>query len=150
MNECLQALVKEKKDIYVMGDMNINFLNSSSVKCINDYVNIIYNNAMQPLIDKPTRITNSTVSLIDNILTNVHSKHILSGLFYTDLTDHLPVFQITVDSDYESPIEFNRDLCSCNINSVTIEFFKDDISIIDWNNVLLCNDSEGSYNVFFR
>ena len=50
MNECLQSLLKEKKDIYLMGDLNINFLNSSSVKHTNDYINVMFNNSMQPLI----------------------------------------------------------------------------------------------------
>ena len=48
-----------------------------------------------PLISKPTRITDQSATLIDNIFTNNLEKDLTSGLFYTHISDHLPLFQIT-------------------------------------------------------
>ena len=41
MSECLQTLSKEHKDIYIMGDFNINLLNYSNNNGVNDFVNVI-------------------------------------------------------------------------------------------------------------
>ena len=47
------------------------------------------------LITHPTRITPSTVTQIGNIYTHVLNENISSGLVVTDISDHLPNFQIT-------------------------------------------------------
>ena len=41
-----------------------------------------------PLINKPTRITDSSATLIDNIFTNVHNTETKSGIWITDISDH--------------------------------------------------------------
>ena len=58
----------------------------------------LFNSSMSlgliPCIDKPTRITSYTNTLIDNIYTNNIHHGIYSGLLINDITDHLPVFII--------------------------------------------------------
>ena len=44
-----------------------------------------------PAIDRATRITATSATLIDNIYTNVHHKSIKSYIWITDISDHLPV-----------------------------------------------------------
>ena len=45
---------------------------------------------------KPTRITKSTATLIDNLFTNNLSKtEHLNGILFNDISDHLPIFTIT-------------------------------------------------------
>ena len=51
-----------------MRDFNINLLNMH--QATNDFVNLLTSNIFFPLISKPTRITSSTATLIDNIFTN--------------------------------------------------------------------------------
>ena len=65
LNDCLLKLANVNKYVYIMGDMNINLLNCSSIQYVQDFVNVLYN-SFRPLINKPTRIINSSVSLIDN------------------------------------------------------------------------------------
>ena len=77
-----------------MGDFNINLLNHDNAS-VNEFLSAIHLNSFVPLIDKPTRVIESSSSLIDNILTNNNGSNVLSGLFYNDITDHFPVFQIT-------------------------------------------------------
>lgn len=81
INECLEEISSEHKNVYIMGDYNINLLNYNSIKCINDFLNTIYNNSFRPLIDKPTRISKKSVTLIDNILTNVLKKRYIFRYF---------------------------------------------------------------------
>ena len=61
---------------------------------------------LHPLISLPTRINLNSATLIDNIFTNSISVPISSGILFTSLSDHLPVFAILGNSeasDYEGP-----------------------------------------------
>jgi len=46
------------------------------------------------LINKPTRVTIDSTTLIDNILTNVHHTETVPGTWVVDLSDHLLVFSV--------------------------------------------------------
>ena len=77
-----------------MGDFNINILNSQSHQSML-MINPFLTNRMFALISKPTRITCSTATLIDNIFTNNLEQSMSSGILYTDLSDHLLIFKVT-------------------------------------------------------
>ena len=68
---------------YIMGDFNINILNSHQPT--NEFINLMTSNSLYPLISKPTRITSSTTTLIDNLFTNNLELNMNSGILYTDL-----------------------------------------------------------------
>ena len=78
-----------------MGDFNINILKSHSHQPKYEFINLMTSNSLNSLISKPTRITSSTATLIDNIFTNNLELKMNSGILYTDWSDHLPVFQVT-------------------------------------------------------
>ena len=107
--------------IYIMGDFNLNLLNSCDHLPTDDFLNTFYAYGFRPLIDKPTRITTHTPTLIDNILTN-NTCEISSGILYSDLSDHFPLFQFT-------PVCFQNSPSSCktyitrDINKNTINNF---------------------------
>ena len=50
-----------------------------------------------PLISRPTRITSNTATLIDNIFSNNLENHAFSNLFFTDISDHLRFFTVTLE-----------------------------------------------------
>ena len=60
----------------------------------NEFSNLFLSYFFQPLIDKPTREVNDSISLLDNIYTNVtHSGDICtSGVMKTDFSDHYSIF----------------------------------------------------------
>ena len=83
-----------KNTTFVCGDFNIDMLQCD---CNNDFKcfeNQLYSVGMYPLISKPTRITRTTATLLDNIYTSEVSAIITSDILTSDITDHLPVFQI--------------------------------------------------------
>ena len=43
-------------------------------------------------IYRPTRISNHSFTLIDNVFTNVTNHKVTSGILVSDITDHLPIF----------------------------------------------------------
>ena len=60
----------------------------------NKFLQCLNSLCMFPLINKPTRITNRSASLIDNIFTNAFGINHNSGILLNDLSDHLPIFAI--------------------------------------------------------
>ena len=87
-------------------------------------------NSLYPLISKPTRITNSSATLIDNIFTNNLEYNMVSGIFYVDLSDHLPVFQITNLKLITNPLPQKKQIRL--INRSTINAFRSKLAAIDW------------------
>ena len=73
-----------------MGDFNIDLAqeNDSSLT----FRNMLLSNSFYNTIDKPTWITSRSVSLIDNIFSNIHRDTLHSGILYSDISDHLPNF----------------------------------------------------------
>ena len=57
-------------------------------------LNIFLASSFLPYVSKPTRITELTQTLIDNIYTNnIHQETVIkSGTLLEDISDHLPIF----------------------------------------------------------
>lgn len=141
---------KEHKMSYVMGDYNIDLLKHGSNNKISEFVNLIYSNNFFPCIDRPTRVTEKSATLIDNILTNDMSAKINSGVLVTDITDHFPIFTTSstnsnFSNDMNSDIpKFERRQMKPN----NIKGFKNGLSLTNWNEVYNESNPERAYNVF--
>ena len=70
-NESLIAAQKEQKEIIILGDFNANYLNSQDNKELKAIINL---NGLEQIISEPTRITETSSTLIDIILTNNKSN----------------------------------------------------------------------------
>ena len=97
MGPLLEKLSREKKEIILMGDFNINILNCDSDKDAADFVDTIYALLLYLTLNTPTRITATSRSLIDNIFCNDFTKKITAGNIATSISDHLIQFLIIRD-----------------------------------------------------
>lgn len=147
-NDCLEKLKDENKDVYIMGDFNVNLMNYSSIDHINEFVNTVYNNSFRPLIDKPTRISKFSSTLIDNILTNVCTNEITSGLFYNDITDHLPIFSVTKNI-IKTPFMSSQTKYTTNLlNQNTIDSLNKELAQFEWKNTFSSDNVDAAYDIF--
>ena len=71
LKEQLSNLNNKSKEVFVLGDININLLNCNRDNKTSDYVDMLLDLGYMPLITKATRITDHTTTLIDHIYTNV-------------------------------------------------------------------------------
>ena len=104
----LKKLNSEKKTVYIMGDFNIDLLKVDTHRPTHDYLELIYSYSLLPTIYKPTRITETTATIIDNILTN-DDNIIKSSILVTDITDHLPTVLETRGNLTNISCRFNHD-----------------------------------------
>ena len=57
-----------------------------------EFLNIIYENGMIPIINKPTRVTNKTATAMNHILTNSYTETIFkTAILKCDVSDHFPI-----------------------------------------------------------
>ena len=59
-----------------------------------DFIHNMFTHMFCPRISKPTRVTNYSATIIDNIITNIHEYPIKSGILFNDISYHFPIFNI--------------------------------------------------------
>ena len=100
-----------------------------------------------PLINRPTRVTTTTATLIDNILTNsFFESSLVKGIIKTALSDHFPIFAAFNTSKNIKKISKNIEITKRNFSERNKENFKNDLKRTDWG-VL---DSHVNTNVVFE
>ena len=90
----LEKITAENKTIILLGDFNIDLIKCSVNIMSSEFFNLVSSYNLLPYITLPTRITNSSRTLIDNIFTNSTSTKIISGNLTSTVSDHLPQFFI--------------------------------------------------------
>jgi len=117
-----------------MGDFNVNLMNFNEHSLTGEFLDGMYSNLLCPLINRPTRITSHSATLIDNILTNNIGCHSIHGLLFKDVCDHLPIFSILFEDQSNSSIDhetyFFHDKSKENF-----EKFKERVTICDWSSI---------------
>ena len=124
MTSILQKVQKENKTLFIMGDFNINLYNYSSHTETNDFINLMVSNYLLPRILHPTRVTDHSATIIDNIFSNNCELDTLSGNLLSQISDHFPQFLIikNVTVDYRNCSLFQNDYSKFNEQSFINDF----------------------------
>ena len=92
----LRRLDSINKKCFMIGDFNTDVSKTDDINPhANDFLNQLFSSSFYPLISKPTRITNTSATLLNNIFVNDIIENFQCSLLFTDNSDHLPIFQIT-------------------------------------------------------
>ena len=146
--EPLLSVVKsENKLTYIMGDYNINLLNTEQHAPSQEFVDLMFSHSIIPVITKPTRVTSRSATLIVNIFSNniLDTQCIYNGILFTDITDHFPVFHI----DYSSRIKTEPQYIKKRIYSEhNVRIFRNLPHDHEWARVFASSDSHGAYTTF--
>lgn len=147
----LNGLEHQNLEIYV-GDININLLHSDSGDT-NDYLNILNSNGFTSYINKPTRVTQNSVSIIDHIFIKIKKclldkVYIEPAVIHTDMTDHFTTF-VSIKK------KISEETCGLSVKnkiSTKIDYEKllRLMSNENWEDVLMNRDSQESCNLFME
>ena len=80
-----------EKPFYCLGDFNINLLNIYARDEIRRYANMLLSCNCRCLIDVPIRVTKTSKTLIDHVITSDKQKTVTAGVLISDLSDHYGV-----------------------------------------------------------
>ena len=154
-NEYLTPLVnklgsEKNKNIFLTGDFNFNLLNTDCDTNVSKFLDIMTDKLLLPVISLPTRVINSSKSLIDNIFTNVLNPDIISGNIAVGISDHLPSFLIIPKSNVQY-IPKKHNLFKRNTKNLNVNNLLNDLNQYNWDNDLKFNDNDVnfSFNKFY-
>ena len=146
LTEILFKVKNENKILYIMGDYNLNILDSDKHLPTANFIELMYSNSLFPLISKPTRVTQNTASLIDNIFCNdISTTDKFNGILFTDVSDHFPVFTI----NYKTPQQEAHCYKSRVYSSKNISIFTNKLKECDWNPILVNTDGKKAFSCFY-
>ena len=131
---------KTKKLILGM-DHNLDFLKHSIHKRTQDFIELNLDNNLLPSISRPTRITRSSATLIDNIIVSqLLMTNCKSRIVIDDISDHLP--SIIKFEDMLQKCKTSKLVTSRNLNERTLQKISDSLTRINWSEVITENVDE--------
>ena len=126
MSSITDTLTRESKICYLMGDFNLDLFNHETHTLTGDFLNTLLSKSFVPFINRPTRVTLSTSTLIDKIFTNNYHRMETpeQGLFLSNMSDHYPIFHM---DSIKTPSYENSQIIKRLVNDKTINNFIDAI-----------------------
>ena len=139
------AMKKSNPHSIIVGlDHNLDFLKSTKHSGTNDFIHSNLDMGMIPTISKPTRITKSTATLIDNIIVSENlcgSYH--SNVLINDISDHMPT--ICILNSFKTMKKESVNITSRDTRPHNIAALKEHLNTYDWTGLL--NSSDVDVNV---
>ena len=128
----LEWLSKLKNKEIILGmDHNINFLKHDVHSQTQEFIETNLDMNLLPVITKPTRVSTTSATLIDNIFVSNRLQHCInSGVIITDISDHFPC--ILNVSDFNQCSETATKISKCKLNKENLDKIKNDIVSVDW------------------
>ena len=113
------------------------------------FFNFVFQNGIFPVINRPTRMTKSSVMVIDNILTNtLIDSYIQSGIIKTNISDHLAVFSLLKTNFEQTNIK--KTIIRRDINEDSMKYFKTVFNSTDWDLLTQTSSTNDSYDIFLE
>ena len=149
MNNNVNIVRRENKTCYLLGDYNINILNYASHVQTAQFVDMMSSNGFLPLITRPSRVTATSATLIDNIFTNNigDKNHSVQGLFITDISDHFSVFHIAKQMEIKEndTYVYKRLYSSRNRENFCLA-----MSNMRWDEISRATDTQQAFDKFHK
>ena len=144
-----QFLYKPKnKKSYLVGDFNLNLLDHRTNTKVKYYLNLTLQNFSIPLINKPTRVTKASTTLIDHILTNDFLETASSmGIVKSDISDHFPIFLLT-NAQYLDNIQNKTTIRKQEINEKSQQYFMEYLNEVNRKHLYSLTDTNLAYENF--
>ena len=87
MNTFLAKSKNTGKTCFLVADLNLNLIDYQSNAKVKNFVNLIFQHSLVPIVKKPTRVTINNTTLIDHIMTNFFTdQENLTGILKADIS----------------------------------------------------------------
>ena len=150
MNIFLAKSKTTDKTFFLVADLNLNLIDYQSNAKVRDFVNLIFQHSLVPIVNKPTSVTKNNTTLIDYITANSFmDQENLTGILKTDISDHFPIFTISVKHRLDSSdkkVAIRKRI----INAESIQEFRDILSEVDWGNLYSISTPNDANEYFLK
>jgi endonuclease/exonuclease/phosphatase (EEP) superfamily protein YafD len=130
----------KRPTIILTGDLNCNLLIDGNEQTQLRQVFLSYD--MKPLVKTPTRITESSRTLLDNVFTNHCEQDVSTTVFNTALSDHLAImstFTVQTKNSLPSITKYRRFFNDTNINHFCVLLLQQNWNVEKWSNEYMEN-----------
>ena len=142
-----QLKVEPEKDILIGMDHNMDLLKTLKHKHTQSFLDINLDEDLLPTITKPTRISEHCATLLDNIFLSRRLQCLFgSGIWLTDISDHLPVLVCLKDLIHETTVQ--KTFIYRVINDENIQDMNEELKTYNRNDMLVGLNTNDSFNVF--
>ena len=149
LNTFIEKIKPENKYCYHLGDYNINILNYATHSATADFVDSLFSYEFLLLISRPTRVTTSSATLIDNIFTNNfnHSTASSQGILVTDISDHFPIFHM---SRFRAAFHCTETRINArNFSYRNKQAFQNTLDETDWSEIYSRHNTQCAFSWFY-
>ena len=144
LDESIENFTYCRKDIVIMGDFNIDLVKCESSNYSHNFLSSLQNCYLTPAIVKPTRVSSTSATPIDNIFINNPDKVVACGNLISDISDHISQFCIL--KSMKGKIRVKRSKMR-DFSRFSSDRLHADLSNVNWN-ALFSNESSDANNVF--
>ena len=147
-NGDVKEFEKHVNEILSTNDMNL--LDFEQNKKVQNFLNIMFDHSMMPVINKPTRVTKKTATTVDHIFINsVTTTRFKKGIIKSDISDHFPIFFVT---DYNIHIKETKEhfIFRLDLSDISVEKFKYKLCTVSWDSITNSSDTNKTYDNFIE
>ena len=137
------------KNIILLGDINIDMIQHDTNIHAQNYFNCMSQHGFIPVISRPTRITDHSMTLIDHVFTNSLSNFLKSGILKDPFADHLGVF-IKISLNSSIPTLNNGNYFFTDFSEANAAKFENLVYNANWHIVTDSADANDKYNTFLE
>ncbi len=139
--EHMKSLLNSRSSLIIGGDFNIDFLVSTDLPL--DFLNSLHALSLHPIISLPTRVSDSSSSIIDNFLCDISLLPLRSSVIKTDISDHYLIeMSLSVTTSDNS---IRRNLSPLNMSK-----FSTKLRNADWSRLYSIEDVDVAFNYFLK
>ena len=147
ISDIMNKINNEDKICAIMGDMNIDLLKFESHPKTSEYLDTIYSNGFFPVINKPTRLSTTSATLIDHIYSNNITSNAQAGIILTDVADHFGVFHAF---DYKTKKLKQQELSRRCMSDRNIATFRSKLNTLSYQTVFDTDCPNEAYDKFMN
>lgn len=145
-SNALSNLSHKYESVFICGDLNLDLLKLNENKYIRDYIDLTFANGFIQIVSKPTRISNTSATVIDHILTNHLPNEYETMILCNHISDHFPIlFWINADINCTN---IPSTISTRNFSAQNTEHFISAMMNMSWNHVLLTSDTQTAFDSF--
>ena len=131
----MHKISKEKKNVFLLGDFNVDLLKYDKHARTNEFIDSISSYMYLLYILHPTRVTGHSQTIMDNIFCSCVSKEVVCSNLISTISDHLPqvlfVPSLFLDNPATKSNIFDRSWKNFNQAEFVMDYFDK-----DWSNIL--------------
>lgn len=139
---------KKYHSVNLIGDWNLDLLKHNENSSVHEFINIMYSNSLFPLTTKPTRVTDTTATIIDHIWTSLAEINTGNYIIQTDITDHFPIlsqFEL-ININANIPVYIQKRIMS----TIALNLFNSEVEGFRWDRVFVSQCPLEAYNLFYE